>query len=78
MYSGSAQGVVERVINVCYYYYYYYYIGVIFLRTTRDPVIKPRQMGIVTIQGTRQERLTEVAGQCNLQKTEQLGKGTNC
>ena len=25
MYSGSAQGVVERVINVRYYYYYYYY-----------------------------------------------------
>ena len=24
MYSGSAQGVVERVINVRYYYYYYY------------------------------------------------------
>ena len=23
MYSGSAQGVVERVINVRYYYYYY-------------------------------------------------------
>ena len=24
MYSGSAQGVVERVVNVRYYYYYYY------------------------------------------------------
>ena len=24
MYSGSAQGVVERVINVRYYYYYYF------------------------------------------------------
>ena len=23
MYSGSAQGIVERVINVRYYYYYY-------------------------------------------------------
>ena len=23
MYSGSAQGVVERVVNVRYYYYYY-------------------------------------------------------
>ena len=25
MYSGSAQGVVERVMNVRYYYYHYYY-----------------------------------------------------
>ena len=23
MYSGSTQGVIERVINVCYYHYYY-------------------------------------------------------
>ena len=28
MYFGSAQGVVERVINVRYYYYYYYYVYV--------------------------------------------------
>ena len=27
MYSGSAQRVVERVINVRYYYYYYYATG---------------------------------------------------
>ena len=27
MYSGSAQGVVERVINVRYYYYYYHYFS---------------------------------------------------
>ena len=30
MYSGSAQGVVERVINVRYYYYYYYYMNLKF------------------------------------------------
>ena len=27
MYSGSAQGVVECVINVCYYNYYYFFLG---------------------------------------------------
>ena len=26
MYSGSAEGVVECIINVRYYYYYYYYL----------------------------------------------------
>ena len=25
MYSVSAQGVIERITNVCYYYHFYYY-----------------------------------------------------
>ena len=41
MYSGSAQGVVERVIKVRYYYYYYIHDASVLQTKTKKPVTTP-------------------------------------
>ena len=52
MYFGSAQGVVERVINVRYYYYYYYYVSVCQAQTVGDQKL-PTVHAVSVEEGTK-------------------------